>query len=297
MVRNDIAKLCGIEGNKQNVEIAKKYKFCPKYDKIDPNDGNNNTLKEQEWDDEIGKYNEMWPIKYDNRNPQTLKELREYYADKKIIKETVDDTLANLLSGGKRYRKKSKKKRRRRGGMKKKPKKKKTYKLKKKPKKKKTYKLKKKPPRRKTKRRRRRGGVKTPTKKSPTKKSPTKKSPTKKSPIKSQRKRTPKRKRAYIAKNKPPKRTPNNVSITVQELEPIKEDTDEKAFRKLFQTSGIEITKPNKLLKTRTVPRKSLPPHYWTRDGHNKPIKYLNTRKGGRKRRRRRTKKRTKRRR
>jgi hypothetical protein len=144
---------------------------------------------------------------------------------------------------------------------------------------------------RKTKRRRRRGGVKT-------KKSPTKKSPTK-SPKKSKRKSTPKRKRhpAYIVKNKPPKRTPNNVSLTVQELEPIKEDTDEKAFRRLFQTSGTETTKPDKLLRSRPISRKSLPPHYWTRDGHNNPIKYLKTRKGGRKRRRRRTKKRRKRRR
>lgn len=115
---------------------------------------------------------------------------------------------------------------------------------------------------RKTKRRRRRGGVKTPTKKS---------SPTK-------------------------KRTPNNVSITVQELESIKEDTDEKAFRKLFQTT-FQRSKPDKLLKTPSVRRKNLPPHYWTRDGHNNPIKYLNTRKGGRKRRRRRTKKRRRRRR
>ena len=141
---------------------------------------------------------------------------------------------------------------------------------------------------RKTKRRRRRGGVK-----SPTKNSPTKKSPTKKSLIKSQRKRTPKRKRAYIAKNKPPKRTPNNVSLTVQEMESIKEDTHEKAFRKLFHTSGIESTKPNKLVKKKPISRKKLPPPFWTRDGHNKLIR-LPTIKGGRKRRR---KKRTKRRR
>ena len=80
-------------------------------------------------------------------------------------------------------------------------------------------------------------------------------------------------------------------------MEPIKEDTDEKAFRKRFHTSGIESTKPNKLLKTPSVRRKSLPPPFWTRDGHNNPIKYLNTRKGGRKRRRRRTKKRRRRRR
>ena len=91
------------------------------------------------------------------------------------------------------------------------------------------------------------------TKKSPTKKSPTKKSQRKKS----QRKRTPKRKRAYIAKNKPPKRTPNNISLTVQEMESIKEDTHEKAFRKLFHTSGIETTKPNKLVKKKPISRKN----------------------------------------
>jgi len=142
---------------------------------------------------------------------------------------------------------------------------------------------------RKTKRRRRRGGVKT-------KKSPTKKSP-KKSPKKSQRKRTPKRKRTYIVKQKPPKRTHNNVSLTVQELERIEESNVEKsAFRNLFQTSGIEITKPNKLLSKNKIAQKQLPPTHWKRDGHDKPIR-LPTRKGGRKRRRRRTKKRRRRRR
>ena len=39
-------------------------------------------------------------------------------------------------------------------------------------------------------------------------------------------------------------------------MESIKEDTDEKAFRKLFHTSGIETTKPNKLLKTKPVHEK-----------------------------------------
>ena len=76
-------------------------------------------------------------------------------------------------------------------------------------------------------------------------------------------------------------------------MESIKEDTHEKAFRKLFHTSGIETTKPNKLVKKKPISRKKLPPPDWTRDGHNKLIR-LPTIKGGRKRRR---KKRTKRRR
>ena len=73
MVRNNIAKLCGIENNKQNLEIAKKYEFCPIYDEIDPVDGNNNTLKtDQKWNTETEQYNVMWPIKDDGRDPQTL---------------------------------------------------------------------------------------------------------------------------------------------------------------------------------------------------------------------------------
>ena len=35
-------------------------------------------------------------------------------------------------------------------------------------------------------------------------------------------------------------------------MESIKEDTHEKAFRKLFHTSGIETTKPNKVVKKKT---------------------------------------------
>ena len=115
MVRNNIAKLCGIEDNKQNKEKAKKeYKFCPIYDTIDPADGNNNESKE--WTQEKKEYNNMWPIQHDNRNPQTLGQLHKYYNDKKLYKDTIDGRLANIAAGefwgGKRRKKKSRKKRR-----------------------------------------------------------------------------------------------------------------------------------------------------------------------------------------
>ena len=116
MVRNNIAKLCGIESNQQNLEIAKKYKFCPIYDAIDPDDGNKNTLnKDQKWNPETEQYNDMWPIKHDGRDPQTLGQLHKYYNEKKEEQETIDTRLANIAAGefwgGKRRKKKSRKKR------------------------------------------------------------------------------------------------------------------------------------------------------------------------------------------
>ena len=87
IVRNNIAKLCGIESNKQNLEIANKYKFCPIYGNIDSFDGNNNTLKDdQKWNPETEQYNNMWPINHYGRDPQTLEQLHKYYNNKKVKK-------------------------------------------------------------------------------------------------------------------------------------------------------------------------------------------------------------------
>ena len=73
--------------NKQNLEIANKYKFCPIYGNIDSFDGNNNTLKDdQKWNPETEQYNNMWPINHYGRDPQTLEQLHKYYNNKKAKK-------------------------------------------------------------------------------------------------------------------------------------------------------------------------------------------------------------------